>query len=208
MYNQQPTSAPRDGRTSADAADTSQSAWYALRTRSRFEKMVHLQLTNKGYNVFLPLIHTTRQWSDRKRAIDLPLFPGYIFCNFDCQLRRDIIVTPGVVEVVGVAGAPAPIPESEIHDLQTMMQSGCDPTPWPYLQDGEAIQVVDGPLVGTCGYLVKAQSSQRLVISISLLQRSVSVAVRRQWVRRGGRCARKASSKESGPAFIPVRRAG
>src|ERR1700684_772011 len=89
--------------------------WYAIRVRSKFERVASLTLSGKGYEEFLPLYRSGRAWSDRAKQLDLPLFPGYLFCRFDVQDRLlPILTTPGVISILGFGRTPVPIADEEI----------------------------------------------------------------------------------------------
>jgi transcription antitermination factor NusG len=115
--------------------------WYALQIRSRFEKVAAKHLRDKGYEQYLPLHKSARRWSDRVKPVELPLFPGYIFCKFDIQNRLPILIVPGVLSVVGIGKSPAPIPESQISAVQRVIASGIQCGPWPFVQGGQRISV-------------------------------------------------------------------
>jgi transcription antitermination factor NusG len=156
--------------------------WYALQVRPRFEKMVASALVSKGYEGFLPLYRHRSRWSDRIKEVQLPLFPGYLFCRFDINRRLPILVTPGVIQIVGIGKAPHPVDEGEIAALQTIVVSGLQAEPQSYLNIGEKVRIEIGPLAGVEGILVAMKGGSRLVVSVSLLQRSVSVEVKESWV--------------------------
>jgi transcription antitermination factor NusG len=157
--------------------------WYAVRVRSNFEKTVHTVLTGKGYEVFLPAYRTRRRWSDRTKEIEKPLFPGYTFCRFDAHHRLPILTTPGVVAIIGSTAGPIAIAEEEVATVRTMVGSGLLVGPWPFLREGQQVTVVRGPLSGVEGIIVTVKNQYRLVVSISILQRSVSVEIDRDWIR-------------------------
>ena len=157
--------------------------WYALYVRPRFEKIVHAQLENKGYEVFLPTYRSPRSWSDRVKSLSLPLFPGYVFCRFDIHARLPVLVTPGVHYVVGPGKTPLAVEEAEISALRHLAESGAKTQPWPYLRGGALVRVVAGPLDGLTGIVVRAKGCERLIVSITLLMRSVSVEI-------DGRCVK------------------
>lgn len=156
--------------------------WFALQTRCRHENMVALQLRGKGYEPFLPVYKSRRRWSDRVKEIDQPLFPGYLFCRFDPLDRMPILVIPGVVQIVGIGKQPIPIDDEEIAGIQAAVQSGLPREAWPYQQVGEKVRVECGPLRGVEGILLNIKSSHRLILSVTLLQRSVAVEVDEAWV--------------------------
>lgn len=157
--------------------------WYALHVKHRYEKISATVLHNKGYREFLPLYRAKRQWSDRIADVELPLFPGYLFCHFDVNDRRvPIITTPGVLRIVGVGPVPAPVDESEVGALQMMVDSGLAAEPWPYIRVGESVRIAHGAMAGIEGILVEARKRHRLVLSVTLLQRSVAVEIDSAWV--------------------------
>jgi transcription antitermination factor NusG len=156
--------------------------WYALQVRPRFEKAVASTLLGKGYEGFLPLYRHRARWSDRVKEVHLPLFSGYLFCRFDINKRLPVLVTPGVIQVVGIAKTPHPVDDEEIAALQALVISGLQVEPRSYLSVGERVRVGVGPLAGVEGILTSVKNARRLVISVSLLQRSVSVEVDESWV--------------------------
>jgi transcriptional antiterminator RfaH len=156
--------------------------WVALQVRARSEKLVTSALTAKGIEVFLPLYSTRRRWSDRIKEVQLPLFDGYVFCRMDLQYRLPALTIPGVIQFVGVGKTPVPIEDGEIAALQAVMRSGLPSTPWPFLRVGQRIRVEHGPLRDLEGILLQAKGSHRLVLSVSLLQRSVAVEIDRDCV--------------------------
>ncbi len=149
--------------------------WFALSTRSQREKMVASLLHSKGYEEFLPLYRSRRRWSDRMKAIEKPLFPGYVFCRFDVQKRLPILMTPGVRLIAGIGKTPLPVNDSEMAALQLIVQSGLQAEPWPFLQVGQRVRIERGSLQGVEGILMAIKKPYRLVVSVTLLQRSVAV---------------------------------
>jgi transcription elongation factor/antiterminator RfaH len=153
--------------------------WYGIRTKSNREKTIAAILTAKGYEQYLPTYQVRHRWTDRTMTISLPLFPGYVFCRFDARRKLPIVSTPGVVSVVGFGAEPAPIPDAEIEAIQNVLASGLAPEPCPYLHEGQRIRVHSGALEGLEGVLLKDKSEYRLVISVNMLQRSISVGIDR-----------------------------
>jgi transcription antitermination factor NusG len=156
--------------------------WYALRVRSRHESTVATHLHARGYESFLPLYKCRRRWSDRFKEIDLPLFAGYVFCRFSLLNRLPVLAIPGVVHVVGVGRNPVPIDAAEIAAIQTAVSSGLPREPWPFLEVGDRVKIAQGPFCGVEGILLGFRGNQRLVLSVTLLQRSVAVQVDASWV--------------------------
>jgi transcription antitermination factor NusG len=149
--------------------------WFALQVRSRYEARVAEYLTGKGYETFLPFYKCTKRWSDRIKDKEAPLFPGYLFCRFDLQNRLPILTTPGVIRVVGCNRTPVPVDDGEIHAVQRFIASGIPSQPWPFLQLGDRVRIESGPLCGLEGILTEFKGNHRLVVSVTLLQRSVAV---------------------------------
>lgn len=163
-------------------ASTDALAWYGLRTRSNAEKLTTGMVAAKGYETYLPLYRVKKRWSDRVVEKELALFPGYLFCRFDPFDRLPILTTPGVVSIISSAKMPIPIPEVEIESIRTAIESGMLVTPCEYLGEGERVRVLDGPLEGVEGILVRKKNQSRIVLSVDMLQRSVSIEIDRESV--------------------------
>lgn len=157
--------------------------WHAVRVRSRFEYTTSTILRDKGFEQFLPLYRSRRRWSDRVKEVDMPLFPGYVFCRFDASAPLSILTTPGVVHIVSAGRTPIPVDASEISALQDICCSGLPLQPWPYLEAGRRVSIERGPLAGTDGVVIEMKGRYRLVVSISMLQRSVAAEIDRDWIR-------------------------
>ena len=157
--------------------------WYALRVKARQEKSTAEILRNKGYIEFLPLYTSTQRWSDRIQKVQLPLFPGYLFCRFDFDDRLPILKTPGVVHIVGTGQLAHPVHEHEISALQAVVKSGLLTQPWPFLKVGQRVIIQDGPLRNVEGLVADIRDQRHLIVSITLLQRSVAVCIERSWIR-------------------------
>jgi len=156
--------------------------WFALRVQSRHERVIASSLYEKGYEVFLPLYRSKRRWSDRIKELELPLFPGYLFCRFDMQKRLPILVTPGILQIVGIGKSPHPVDDAEVSAVQTIVGARLHAEPWPYIRVGERVRIEYGPLTGLEGVLLGLKKPYRLVVTVSLLQRSVAVEIDRDWV--------------------------
>jgi transcription antitermination factor NusG len=157
-------------------------SWFAVQVRARYESLAANSLAHQGYERFLPTYRCRRRWSDRIKELELPLFPGYIFCRFDPQCRLPILKTPGFVSIVGIAKQPVPIDESELAAIRTLVSSGLSHQPWPYARIGQRVCIECGPLAGLEGILQNIKGRQRIVVSVSLLQRSVAVEIDSTWV--------------------------
>jgi transcription termination/antitermination protein NusG len=156
--------------------------WYALRVRPNYEKPVAAALRGKGFQEFLPLIRSRRQWSDRVKIMDLPLFPGYLFCRLNLDERLPLLTTPGFLYLVGVGKNPEPVDDSEIAGIQSVLRSGLTVTPWPNLVVGQKVRLKHGPLRGLDGVLTRIANRHRIYVSVTLLKRSISVEVDPEWV--------------------------
>ena len=151
--------------------------WYAVAVRPRHEKVVTRHLEHQGVNCFLPLYRSVRRWKDRRKELEMALFPGYVFVNLDLRKRLGVLRAPGVVRFVTFQGQPAAVPDSEIRALQSSLLAGLRPQPHPYLHEGKRVRVKSGPLVNTEGILVRRRERFRLVLSVELIMRSVMLEV-------------------------------
>lgn len=156
--------------------------WYAVQVRSKFEWRVCNFLEAAGYDTFLPTYRDRRTWSDRVKELQVPLFPGYTFCRFNAERRLPILQIPGVVNIVSFGNQPAAIPENEISTVRTVVETDLTVRPWPFLQIGQKVRIQKGPLAGVEGFLVEFKHSFRLVVSITILNRSVAAELDGSWV--------------------------
>jgi transcription antitermination factor NusG len=122
------------------------------------------------------------RWSDRHKEVERVLFPGYLFCRFDPQDRLPIITTPYVISIVGAGKTPIPIEEAEVEAISVVALSGLETEPWPFVGAGDRVLLTDGPLSGLEGILVEVKKRCRLVVSVTLLQRSVAVELDGNWI--------------------------
>jgi transcription antitermination factor NusG len=150
-------------------------AWFALQTMPRNEKKTDYLLRQKGYECFTPIYRQKRKWSDRTVEIDLPLFPTYIFCYLSPSILGKVIATHGVTRIIGFGGKPAEIAVEEIEALRLLASSNFLREPWRYLPDGTPVVVETGPLAGVQGNICPGENGRRLIISVTLLQRSVAI---------------------------------
>ena len=151
--------------------------WYALRTKSRHEKLVRDRLEKQGIEPLLPTVKRLSQWKDRKKEIEVPLFSGYCFVRFGSEQKLPVLKTIGVVEVVGGGKRPEPIPDEEITALQTLMTSVLPYDPHPYLHEGMMVEVIRGPLHGIRGILLRKEKRHRLVLGVRLIQQAAAVEI-------------------------------
>jgi transcription termination/antitermination protein NusG len=153
--------------------------WYALYTRSRFEKKMLSELTDRNIEVFLPMREVLSRWKDRKKRIWLPLFPGYIFVNHldTPENRFRILNLPGAVRFVGLEGHADPIPEAQIDHIRRFLESSIAIDPYPYMQVGTRVEVTTGPLKGIHGMLIEKRGRFRFVLQVDLIRQAVSVEI-------------------------------
>jgi len=152
--------------------------WYGIRTLSNHERVAAIVLSGKGYDPYLPLYRLRRhRRADVVLESEHPLFPGYVFCRFDAMKRLPILMTTGVISVLGFGKEPAAIPDEEIEAVKAVLRSGLPAEPCAYLREGQRVRVTNGSLDGVEGILVKKKNQYRMVVSVTMLQRSISVEI-------------------------------
>jgi transcription antitermination factor NusG len=149
--------------------------WYALSVKHQHERAAEIALGWKGFEALAPTYRARRQWSDRSKNLELPLFSGYVFCRFDFDERIRVLDTPGVARIVGFGNGPAPVADEEIAAIKMVVASRLPVRPWPHLRPGDRVRIEDGPLRGVEGILLKEKGSLRLVLGVELLRRSIAV---------------------------------
>lgn len=154
-------------------------SWYAVSTLSRHERVVSQTLQGLGFNQYLPVINEERQWSDRKKKVILPLFPGYLFVQMarTVELQLSVRKVPGVVDFVRSQNGPLPVREEEIESVRRLLSGGAECSLCPFLKAGDRVRVFRGPLAGMVGIYQRCGSRSRIVVSVEIIQRSVSVDV-------------------------------
>ena len=151
--------------------------WYAVYTNSRHEKAVARQLEDRQIETFLPVYRNWRRWKDRRKLVELALFPSYVFVKIPAQDKLRVLQVYGVVNVVTFNGQLAVVPEEQITALRNGLENDVCAEPCPYLKVGKKVRVVRGPMAGTEGILVRKREKYRFVLSIDVLMRSVAVEV-------------------------------
>lgn len=151
--------------------------WYAIQVRAQFEKKVDWQLRRKGIETFLPLLKQMRQWSDRRKLVEIPLFAGYGFVRLQLssEMRLRVLQTPGVLGFVGFQHGATPVPASQIESLRRLLESEADCTIRPFLRNGQRVRIRGGALEGVEGIL--QENGKNLVISIDCIQRSIAIKI-------------------------------
>jgi len=162
-----------------DALPTSQNGanWYALYTAPRHEKRVAEQIRQRSFSCFLPLYRSVRRWKDRRKQLDLVLFPSYVFVRMGLENKLKVLQLPGVVRLVSFNGQPAALPADEIEALQSRLSTTANVEPHPYLRRGRRVRVRSGPMQGLEGIVVRRKDCCRVVFSVDLIMRSVAVEV-------------------------------
>lgn len=155
-----------------------QDEWFALQVKTRTEHQVATMLRTKGYEEFLPA-HTVKK---KGIASKVPFFPGYVFCRINSNACGLIVTTPGVIRIVEFGGKPAPIDPEEIQSLQLIVNSGVPVCVMKGLNVGDKIRVEEGPLRGAVGILISIRPKQRLLVSISMMMRTVIAEVDPEWI--------------------------
>ena len=155
----------------------SDTRWAAVYTVARHEKMVAQQLKERRIETFLPLYRGLRRWKDRKKEVDLALFPSYVFVKIGASGKLPVLQLPGVVSLVSFNGQLATLPETEINSLRNALENQLWVEPCPYLKVGRRVRVVAGPMAGAEGILSRKKDRYRFVISVDVLMRSVAVEV-------------------------------
>ena len=164
------------------SAAAGESPWFALVVRSRWERLAATSLESKGYECLLPVCKERRRWSDRWKELELPLFPGYLFCRFQTYQRPTVLSIPGILSVVGFGRIPTPVDWNEIAAVQLVAQTGFPARPWSFLEVGETVRLDRGPLQGLTGIVLQCKSESKLILSVTLLKRSIAVEIDRDWV--------------------------
>jgi len=166
-------------QTSEPSAMPEPAQWYAIRTRGRCEKKVAAQLRDRGFEAFLPVYSELRHWSDRRKVLDLPLFPGYTFLRacVSAEIRSLVLHTAGVMNFVGSPGYPQAIPDRQIDDVQLLLAQRVAFREHAFLNAGARVRIRGGALHGMEGILVAKNSDCSLVVSVELIRRSIALRV-------------------------------
>jgi len=162
-----------------ESQDDSQTAWFAVWTRSRQEKVVAAMFQSFDITHFLPLKAEVHRWSDRKQTVTTPLFRGYLFVrlnpNRDSRLR--VLSTPGVAGLVGNQTGPLPVPDYEIENIRTVITQKVQYSTFPSIPIGNRVRVIRGVLAGVEGTLLRTAADSKLVLSVEMIQQSIAVSV-------------------------------
>lgn len=170
--------------TASVGASNAEKNWYALYTRPRFEKKVNEALQLKDLHSFLPVRTVIRMWSNGKKKIEEPLFPSYVFIKSGTKEQYQALKTYGVCRFVGFNGRPSRIPDAQIQAIQHILEQNHVPKPHEYLNRGDLVEIVDGPLAGMRGFYVEDRGVGRLVITVDAIMQSIAVEVERDFVKK------------------------
>jgi transcription antitermination factor NusG len=170
--------------------------WYAIHTRSNCEKRVRLALTKAGVETYLPTFREVHQWKDRKKVVEVAVFPGYLFVHFADSSASRLAVSriDGVVRILGSGEKIEAVTDAEIENLRFLLNSSAQCMAHPLLREGNWVRVKRGALKNLEGLLVRVKNQTRLVLSITLLSRSISTEVDAgdvEYVRRAGEMSRR-----------------
>jgi transcription antitermination factor NusG len=150
--------------------------WCAVQVVPRHEVVVSAILRSKGYEEFVPMYRSKRQWSDRRKAIETPLFTGYVFCRLNSDLPWAIVTTPGVIRIVGTRKEVSLIDDREIEAIQLALKSG-KVEPCSYLNIGDRVRIASGPLAGVEGMVTAYKNQCRFVLSVDPIQSSIALEI-------------------------------
>lgn len=150
--------------------------WFAVYTHARHEAKVTEQMAKLGFEPFFPKQPTLSKRKDRKKFIEEPIFPSYVFVKVTPNEFNKLLNLSGVVKILGEKGKPTPIPEEEIESVRILVKSEVTIEPHPYLREGDKVRIVSGPLKGVTGWLLRVEPRlSLLVVSISILNRSIAI---------------------------------
>lgn len=150
--------------------------WYVLHTKCHHEKSAALRLEGKGFEPFVPVRTIVRKWKDRKKKVEFPIFPGYLFIKMPLIKKIEVLQTPGIVRIVG-QGRPETVSENQIHAIRTIIQAEFEYDPYPYLVPGIDVEVIRGPLKGVRGVLEEKRSKHRLIINLEMINNCVATEI-------------------------------
>jgi transcription antitermination factor NusG len=167
---------------SPPSLDENGHVWFAAHVHAGREQLCARHLRMRGYTVFLPCYYEHHRWSDRVKKVEKALFAGYVFCLIDAAVVGKVVTTPGVIRIVSDGHRPLSVPGEEIEAIRRVVDAGLRAEPFEFLQAGQRVRIGVGPLRGTEGIVLRMKNRHRLVISVSVLQRSVAVEVDPAWV--------------------------
>jgi transcription antitermination factor NusG len=154
--------------------------WYACYTRARHEKRVDEQLERRGFETYLPLLTQERQWSDRRKRVEFPMFPGYVFGRFKLEQLHDVLTVPGVATVIRHNGVPSPIHDEELENVRrfvaALAETGQVPDRSP-LEPGQPVRVTCGPFTGIQGVIVERRGRRRVLVGLETIGQGMEIDI-------------------------------
>jgi transcriptional antiterminator NusG len=162
----------------------SEPLWYALTTAPSHEQFSSDILASKGYDPFPAIYVEERRWSDRKKLVERPLFPRYIFCRFPFELRREVLITPGITGLVKFGLTVLPVADAEIEAIRTVLASGLPLMRVDYVAVGDRVLIERGAFQGVYGVVKREKGQDRLIVSVDAICSSVAVELDRAWVKK------------------------
>ena len=157
--------------------------WYAIYTRSRYEKKVSMELEERGLEHFLPLVPQLRYWKDRKKIVNMPIFPGYVFVNIKISEKIRVLQANGVVRFIEFNGAPSPIPDAQIEDVRQLLKYPDRVETASYFNCGDPVEITAGPFSGIRGKIIHSRGKQRLLVGIEIIHQAISVEIDSAWLK-------------------------
>ena len=154
-------------------------SWYAVYVRSRHEKSVYSALLDKGIDASLPMRTVVREWSDRKKKVQIPLFRGYVFVNIDVNIDNlNVLQTLGVVKFIGIRNKPSRIPDEQIHWMHMLVAESDTVRAEKEIPMGQRVRVMIGPFKGIKGVVRRVGSRSRLVVLIESIMQAISIDIK------------------------------
>ncbi len=157
--------------------------WYAIYTRSRYEKKVSMELEERGLEHFLPLVPQLRYWKDRKKIVNMPIFPGYVFVNIKISEKIRVLRANGVVRFIEFNGSPSPIPDAQIEDVRQLLKYPDRVETASYFNCGDSVEITAGPFSGISGKIIHSRGKQRILVGIEIIQQAISVEIDSAWLK-------------------------
>lgn len=167
--------------------------WYAIYTRSRYEKKVSMELEQRGLEHFLPLVPQLRYWKDRKKTVHMPIFPGYLFVNIKLSEKIRVLQANGVVRFIEFNGSPSPIPNAQIEDVRQLLKYPDRVETTSYFNCGDPVEITAGPFSGIKGKIIHRRGKQRLLVAIEIIQQAISVEIDSAWLKHSTDSSKRAS---------------
>jgi transcription elongation factor/antiterminator RfaH len=151
--------------------------WYIMYTYPNYEKKVQKILLQKNIDCYLPLQKVTRQWSDRKKLIDIPLFPNYIFINSTPHEKFEALNVTGVIKFISFNGQPAILPDKDVETIKKVACQQFEVANEQNFEKGDYVRVLEGPFAGMCGYLFERKGKTRFGFKLDAIDQTISIEI-------------------------------